>query len=457
MTRKTPASPPPEDASGDAPAAPRDAASNPAAASGDPAAGHHLVPLRRSPRHKVVAGVCGGLGRHFDLDPVIFRVALGVLAVTGGLGLLFYGFVWLAIPAEGEEENEARRLLAGRVDGASLTAVLMALVGCGLFLSMLGSSGTITFSMLLVIAVCGAAVWSQRRRMAVDAEVPLDPAAAHAVAEAPPETKAPPPPAAPSWWRDPIIKDGTTGPIALGYLWGPADGVGAEDAVLRRPVKSAWAPPAETRGPRSIGGMVLLLALAAGAFGTGLSWGSQPLGVCLQTGLACALAVFGLGLAASSFLGRTGFGTILMTVVTALLLAGASLVPRQIDTEWIRTDWSPATVADVRPRYELGTGVATLDLSRLAVPPGRSVRTAAEVGAGRLAVVVPKDVTVTLRAEVGLGDLRLPGDPAGDVDVAPGREATRTIAPPQGALPAGTLDLTLETALGQVEVTRAAS
>ncbi|WP_107417827.1 PspC domain-containing protein [Streptomyces sp. CB03238] len=428
----------------------------PAEAEADGAPAH--PPLRRAPRRKVVAGVCGGLGRYYDLDPVIFRVATGVLAVTGGLGLVFYGFAWLLITAEDEEENEARRLLSGRVDSASLVALLMALVGCGLFLSMLGNSSTISFSLLLIIAVSGAAVWSQRRRLAEGHEAAAHPAP-HTVAEAPPETKAPPPPESPSWWREPIVKDGTSGPVPLGYLWGPEDGAGVEEAILRRPSKSpgAGAVPAAARGPRSLGGPVFLLALVAGGLGTGLSWGSQPLGVCLQIGLVCALVVFGLGLVTGSFLGRTGFGTVFMTVVTAVLLAGAALIPRQIDTEWIRTDWRPATAADLRPRYELGTGVGTLDLSRLAVPAKQTARTAAEVGAGRLHVVVPRNVTVKVHAEVGLGDLRLPADPANDIDVAPDREATRTIAPPKGVAPAGTLDLTLEVALGQVEVTRAAS
>lgn len=404
-----------------------------------------------------MAGVCGGLGRHFDLDPVIFRVAIGVLAVTGGLGLVFYGFAWLLITAEGDDENEARRLVSGRVDGASLIALLMALVGCGLFLSMLGNGSTISFSLLLIIAVSGAAVWSQRRRLVDGHEAVADPAA-HTVADAPPETKAPPPPESPSWWREPIVKDGTSGPVPLGYLWAPADGVGVEDAILRRPAKIAGAAAGRAAaGPRSIGGPVLLLALVAGGLGTGLSWGSQPLGTCLQIGLACALVVFALGLVAGSFVGRTGAGTVFMTVVTAVLLAGASLIPRQIDTEWIRTDWKPATAADLRPRYELDTGVGTLDLSRLAVPAKQTARTTAEVGAGRLHVVVPGNATVRVHATVGLGDLRLPDDPPHDVDIAPDREVTRTIAPPRGTAPAGTLDLTLEVDLGQVEVTRAAS
>jgi phage shock protein PspC (stress-responsive transcriptional regulator) len=172
--------------------------------------------LRRSPHHKVVAGVCGGLGRYCDVDPVIFRIAVGVLSVTGGVGLIFYGFAWLLVPSEDDEENEFRRLLSGRVDGASLTAVLLALIGCGIFLSMLGNDSALSFAALLSLAVTGAAVWSQRRRLATTEGAPMDTATAHTVAEAPPETKAPPVPESPSWWRDPIVKDGTPGPVPTG-------------------------------------------------------------------------------------------------------------------------------------------------------------------------------------------------------------------------------------------------
>ncbi|MER5888392.1 PspC domain-containing protein [Streptomyces sp. NPDC001941] len=422
-------------------------------------------PLRRAPRQKVVAGVCGGLGRHFDLDPVIFRIVVGVLSVTGGLGLIFYGFAWLVLPADGEEENEARRLLTGRVDGAALVAVLMALVGCGLFLSMLRNGGTLAFSVLLGLAVAGASVWSQRRRLAVDPEGPgpLDAATAGAVADAPPETMAPPPPGSPSWWRDPIVKDGTTGPVTSGYLWGPADSVAVADPA--RPVSDPDHPwraggavaARAPRGPRGIGGVTFLLAVVGGALATAGAWGHQPLGTSLQIGLAVALAVFGLGLVVGAFLGRIGFGTIVLTVLTAALLAGASAVPDRIGTDWEHRAWRPTTVASVQQKYELGSGDATLDLSAVAVPPGSTLRTRADVGAGRLRVVVPRDATVRVRADVGLGDLRLPGEPADDIDVSPDQSLTRTLKPPAGAEPAGTLELSLDVTLGQVEVTRAAS
>ncbi|MFE2009306.1 PspC domain-containing protein [Streptomyces sp. NPDC059491] len=423
-------------------------------------------PLQRSRRSKVVGGVCGGLGRYFDLDPVFFRVAVGVLAVPGGIGLIFYGFAWLLLPLVGEEESEGRKLLTGRVSGASLTALLMALVGCGILLSMLHSGTMLGSGMLVAAVVSAAAVWSRRRQSGVvEPESRVEAAAA---ALAAPETKAPPLVEFPSWWKDPIVKDGSTGKVAVGYLWGPhgvLDENGRVGGEVPKP-GSQWGPapaapgrpePSVRRSPRSIAGPIHLLAVLAAVLGTALTWETRPLGTSLQIGLAAALAVFGLGLVVSSFLGRIGFGTVFRTVVTAALLAGATALPQQITTDWVRETWTPASVAVVQPRYELGTGVGLLDLSRLPVPAGTSVSTSAEVGAGRLKVIVPKDAVVKLRAQVGLGDLQLPGEPPNDVDVAPDRDVSRTLAPPAGTVPAGTLDLSLEVAVGQVEVTRAAS
>ncbi|MDK0521626.1 PspC domain-containing protein [Streptomyces sp. ML-6] len=443
--------------------------------------------LRRSPRHKVVAGVCGGLGRYCDVDPVIFRIVLGVLSVTGGIGLIFYGFAWLLIPADGEEENEARRLLSGRVEGASLIAVLLALIGCGLFLSMLNNGGTLAFSAMLSLAVVGFAVWTQQRRTVAPAD-PLHPTAAQAVADAPPEVKAPPSPGSPSWWRDPIVKDGTTGPVSLGYLWGPADalppdgpgGPGGPEAPggPGRPYRSpqpAWGSPDNpfrvprrepgTRGPVPIGGLVFLFALIAGGLGTGLSWDSHPLGTSLQFGLAAALAVFGLGILVSSFLGRTGFGTVMLAMITAVLLAGASALPKEISTQWMRESWRPTSASAVRPDYHLGTGVARLDLTGVTVPRGDTVTTKVDVGAGRVVVVVPEEVTVEVAARANLGDISLPDSrPADapaeqqiDVNIRPSQNEHRTLPPAPGSKPAGTVELTLEVGIGQVEVTRAAS
>ncbi|MFF7732665.1 PspC domain-containing protein [Streptomyces sp. NPDC007984] len=439
-----------------------------AAAPGDgavPAGPPHA--FRRDRRHKTLAGVCAGLGRQCDMDPVIFRITLAVLSATGGIGLLFYGFTWLFVPYD-DEENEVRKLLTGRVDGQALAAVLFALVGCGVFLSMLNNGGVLTFAVVLSLLLAGAGYWSRQR----GAPSP-DPLAAQAAADAPPEPQAPPVLlTTPSWWRDPIVKDGThIG--GTGYLWGPRDthdldvaaavnislgtrpgtprSGGREDIPVQRPL------PPQPRGPRWIGGWVFLLALLAGALGTSRTWDGHPLGTSLQTGLACALAVLGLGIAVSAFLGRTGAGSIFLAILTAGLLAGAAALPKDIDTHWARTTWQPASVAEVRPRYDLGTGVGTLDLSKLDVSGKQTVTTRAEVGMGKLRVLVPEGVTVRLDAEVGVGDLQLPGDDPKDVDVQPGRHKEMTLSPAKGVEKAGTIDLDLQVGLGQAEVTRASS
>ncbi|MES5816454.1 PspC domain-containing protein [Streptomyces sp. RG80] len=419
--------------------------------------------FRRDRRFKVLAGVCAGLGRQCDMDPVIFRITLAVLSATGGIGLIFYGFAWLFVPYEDDEENEVRKLLTGRVDGQALTAVLFALVGCGVFLTMLNNGGVLTFAVVLSLLLAGAGYWTRRR-----GEPDTDPLAAQAVADAPPEAQAPPVGAGyPSWWRDPIVKDGTH-EGGTGYLWGPRDsrdrdimaavniGLGAYGEG-RVPTRVTRTQPPKSRGPRWIGGWIFLFALLAGGLGTSLTWDEHPLGTSLQTGLSCALIVIGLGIAISSFLGRTGAGSVFLAVITAGLLAGSAALPKDIGTHWIEETWRPVAVTDVRPKYDLGTGVGTLDLTKLDLTKGQTVTARAEVGVGKLKVVVPRDATVKVSIDVGVGDIQLPGDDQEDVDVEPGKYKEATLAPPKGTKSSGTLDLDLQVGVGQAEVSRATS
>ncbi|MZD09765.1 PspC domain-containing protein [Streptomyces sp. SID5785] len=432
-----------------------------------PDGGRHALRFRRDRRYKTLGGVCAGLGRQCDMDPVIFRIVLSVLSVTGGVGLIFYGFAWLFVPYEDEEENEFRKLLTGRVDGPGLAAIVTALVGCGVFLTMLNNGGVFTFAAVLALLLAGAGYWSQQRRTAAP-----DPVAAQAVADAPPEAQAPPVAGARSWWRDPIVKDGTHDG-ATGYFWGPP---GSEDLVpgpaagpspapaagqpryagARGPSTKRPPAPPVPRGPRGIGGRVFLAALLAAGLGTGLTWDDHTLSGSLQIGLACALAVFGLGIALSAFLGRIGAGSIVLAVLTAGLLTASAALPADITTEWARKTWTPASAAQVEPRYQLGSGSGTLDLSGVDVAGGDSLSTHVEVGAGRMRLVVPADEKVELRLQVGVGAVRLPDDRSGDVDVRPGVDDRVALPAAHGSEDVGTLEIHVEVGLGQVEVSRAA-
>jgi phage shock protein C len=57
--------------------------------------------LRRSRRDRMVAGVCGGLGSFFGLNPLWFRVGFIIAAIPGGVpGVLAYLICWVVIPQE---------------------------------------------------------------------------------------------------------------------------------------------------------------------------------------------------------------------------------------------------------------------------------------------------------------------------------------------------------------------
>jgi phage shock protein C len=69
-----------------------------------------MIPRLVRPRsERMIAGVCGGLGLYFGLDPVIVRLLFVVLALTTGLTLLLYPILWLVMP----EAKDAQPLPPG--------------------------------------------------------------------------------------------------------------------------------------------------------------------------------------------------------------------------------------------------------------------------------------------------------------------------------------------------------
>jgi phage shock protein PspC (stress-responsive transcriptional regulator) len=55
--------------------------------------------MYRDPDHRVLGGVCGGLGAYFGIDPVILRIITFILLfVSGGVVLPVYLLLWIAVP-----------------------------------------------------------------------------------------------------------------------------------------------------------------------------------------------------------------------------------------------------------------------------------------------------------------------------------------------------------------------
>ena len=54
--------------------------------------------LHRLVEDRKIAGVCGGLGDYFDLDPVFFRLFFLASLLFGGIGALAYLILWIMVP-----------------------------------------------------------------------------------------------------------------------------------------------------------------------------------------------------------------------------------------------------------------------------------------------------------------------------------------------------------------------
>ena len=54
--------------------------------------------LYRSRENRMIAGVCGGIGEYFNIDPTLIRLLLLFLTIWGGGGVVMYFIAWLVIP-----------------------------------------------------------------------------------------------------------------------------------------------------------------------------------------------------------------------------------------------------------------------------------------------------------------------------------------------------------------------
>ncbi len=58
--------------------------------------GYHR--MYRDTDHRVIGGVCSGMGAYWGIDPVIVRIIFVALALGGGLGVLVYLILYIVIP-----------------------------------------------------------------------------------------------------------------------------------------------------------------------------------------------------------------------------------------------------------------------------------------------------------------------------------------------------------------------
>ena len=114
--------------------------------------------LLRSREDRVIGGVCGGLGRYFNVDPILFRIGAVGLSLLGGAGLLLYLAGLVLIPSESGPAGAAPPRSSGRSIGVIL-AVVVAVIVAGPFLVGGGLVIAAVLVPLAALAITGVLVW----------------------------------------------------------------------------------------------------------------------------------------------------------------------------------------------------------------------------------------------------------------------------------------------------------
>lgn len=78
--------------------------------------------LYRSRSDRMIWGVCGGLAKYFEIDPVIVRIIFVLLIFANGLGILAYIILAVVVPLEGSKTAESRETIRENVEEIKETA-----------------------------------------------------------------------------------------------------------------------------------------------------------------------------------------------------------------------------------------------------------------------------------------------------------------------------------------------
>ncbi len=358
--------------------------------------------LVRTDDGRWLGGVCAGLGRYFDINPLVYRIAFAALAFAGGTGILLYLAAWLVIPAEGSEDSTAVQALREHRDRPWL------LLGVGLLL----------FTAVLVVSE--ADLWSGIGNIWLAALLGGT---------------------ALLWWHlahrddrhDERRHDERPTPPA------EPEAVGTTATVVATPRPQRQRKPSLTTP--------VLGALLAVAGTLGLLAVVDAYEIDLDLALAVAVAIVGAAIAVGAFTGFRVGGLIALGLVLLGGFAFAASLPVSLSAGLGDKLERPLDAAALERSYEYGIGDYEVDLRNVTLAEGET-HVDVSLGIGALLVTVPEDVAVEVDAHAGAGEVLV----LGSSDDGIGADREIRIAGPDTDSPTLVLDATV--GLGQIEVRR---
>jgi len=67
--------------------------------------GYHR--MYRDPDHRIIGGVCAGMGAYWRIDPWIMRIIFIIISLMGGMGILIYLILYIVLP---EAKSTAQKI-----------------------------------------------------------------------------------------------------------------------------------------------------------------------------------------------------------------------------------------------------------------------------------------------------------------------------------------------------------
>ncbi|WP_304453449.1 PspC domain-containing protein [Nocardiopsis sp. YSL2] len=410
--------------------------------------------LRKSD-DRVLAGVCGGLGRYTDIDPVVWRTGFVLTAFAGGAGLLLYVAAWMLMRDSQGGPATIEQMLDRGIPSRAIVKLLAVGLAVMTAFSLLGgfSWGTLLLAVPLVLGVLAA------RNRGIDLRGSFTGLREDLRTHAPPPTPASPEPAAAYYNPAQPWATAPHGPVDLAVVSERTSRPGGapsshEDEDEGGPDAyggPGGAPTKNGRGKRRRCGaplgtlalwtvVAMAIAVPISVYGWGSSlWSADTARLLFgpESGvyfLAAALAVIGLYSLVGTWVGNPS-GLMFLGLTVALALTAASMT----DLTRVRVggySWDPTTVAELEAGdHRVTVGGGFLDLTGLTdLEPGESADVDVRVGVGVTEVAVPDDVRVELTSRIGFGAVDLDPESKETHVIGPGIEDESVIEP----VPTGT-------------------
>jgi phage shock protein C len=114
-----------------------------------PAAAAKFRRLYRTKDDKLIAGVCGGLGEYFRIDPILLRILFVALTFAGGWTVLLYVALWVMLPLKPQPVLSGKEAASAKEQQARPVALLRRIAFWGISI---GLFALVYIPLLLILA-----------------------------------------------------------------------------------------------------------------------------------------------------------------------------------------------------------------------------------------------------------------------------------------------------------------